>query len=151
MEPDQFLATLNALEGKKWKGDLSLFDKFLKRGVDDRASFLAEFAEQANNKLELGLTPLSTLHAARLARLGHKGSEASRNRKATRQSNRDMVRASKDLYKYIGLKDKLGTRRAINGMGEGLKKAGIAVAVVLTAPVWLPFVLIFGKDLIGLD
>jgi len=58
----------------------------------------------------------------------------------------DVRRYEEDLYRYLGLKES-GLRKAVNAMERGLAKAGIATAAVITAPIWLPIVLIFGGDL----
>lgn len=105
----------------------SLFEKFIRYGVDGQNHFIARFADQANLKLRLGLPSIWERTTA-LERGGM------RDRKAERVAEDEIRKQSEVLLQYFDSADRQGF---VNGLGNALKGAARGTAEVLAIPLVL--------------
>lgn len=147
MEAYEILGDLRGLSGPDWlatidklkatpsdEPGLSLLDKFVKYGVSDRSEFIADFADQINIKLELGLPTLADRATAHEAR-------GMSDRRAERVAGREIREDAEVLLRYFNSKDKPGFW---NSAAEGAGVAGAGALRVVTFPLRALLGVIFG-------
>jgi len=103
---------------------LSLLDKFVKYGVNDRNSFIESFADQANQNLGLGVPTKWKLSEENEA-------EGMRPRKAERVAGRELREQSSIVLDYFNAKDRQGF---VNGLRAGLEDTGRVAANIAFFP-----------------
>jgi len=112
MKPDKWLGMIDKLKASPSdeKG-LSLLDKFVKYGVNDRNRFIAEFADQANKNLGLGMPSLDERAKA------HRD-DGMRMNKADRVASREMRADADVLLDFFKANDKQGFVNGLRAVGE---------------------------------
>jgi len=113
----QWLATMDKLRATPSdERGLSLLDKLVKYGVNDRNRFIAEFADQINDKLGFGNKSLFD----RRRELEDDGMSY---RKAARTAGREVRAESEVLLDFFNAKDRQGFVNSLRAAGEATGNA----------------------------
>lgn len=136
-ETDKILGILDSLSGPDWLATidkmratpsdvegLSLLDKFVREGINDRNDFIEKFADQINQKVGLGLPTLEEREKA----LKDEGKSW---RRADRIAGRELRQDSKVLLDYFNAKDKQGF---LNSLEVAAQKTGQGALDVVSWP-----------------